>query len=681
MSDDKTIRERETGDFQDKPTESAQLDSDPVRSLVQEVPGHRNRKRKSVKEKSAEELEHEGNRRNLTGPVLIAVNILMVASSLFHIYTGGFGMMSSLDQRSIHLLFMLSPTFLFYALSSRKTKAVPWYDYLFFALSLACCLFILLTWKQNTLRVGDTSLWSILFGTVLVLLTIEAGRRTCGSAMALIALIMFLYIFLGKYLPWGLGHRGYSLSRAIPFLTATTEGVFGTPLGVSASMIVLFVIFGEILSATGAGKFIIDITYSGAGRLRGGAGKTATVASALMGMISGAPVANVVATGTFTIPLMKRSGFDANLSAAICAIASAGGILMPPVMGTAAFIMAEYLNMSYGAVCLCAIIPSLLYYMSIFLIVDLEAVKKGLRGLPKKDLPSFTKTLKEGWLLIIPIIALIYFLCISWSASKAVFWSIILLAAISFIKKSTRLTWKKAYIGLVNGSKQAISVAVACATAGVIVGSLGITGLGIKFSAAVISLSGGHLFLALVLTMFACLVLGMGMPASAVYILAAALLAAPLQELGLPALAAHFFIFYFSVISCITPPVALTAYAAAGIAKTDPGRAGWTAFAYGILAYIIPFVFVYDQVLLAQGTLLQCLWAVATAACGIFGIGVALEGYLFRRISWYQRIILFIAGVACLPSDPLLSLGGIAVIVIVLIPDFMHNRRIRAASA
>jgi len=399
-----------------------------------------------------------------------------------------------------------------------------------------------------------------------------------------------------------------------------------------------------------------------------------------MGMISGAPVANVVATGTFTIPLMITSGFSPNLSAAICAIASAGGILIPPVKGPAAFIMAKNLNKSYGAVCLCAIVPALLYYLSIFIIVDLESVKLGLKGQPKEKLPKFLETLKGGWPYLVPLISLIAMLIRGFSANKAVFWSIVLLVVVSFVKKSTRLTWKRAYKGLVNGSMQAISVATACAAAGVIVGCLGITGLGIKFSAAVISLSHGHLFLALILTMFACLVLGMGMPASAVYILAAALLAAPLQELGLSALGAHFFIFYFSVISCITPPVALTAYAAAGIAKCDPGRAGWTAFRYGILAYIIPYVFVYDQVMLAQGTFLQIIWVLITAAVGIFGIGVAMEGYLTRHLPVWKRVLCFVAGVCCLPSSIYMSLGGIAVIALLLLPELAQLRKARTAA-
>lgn len=606
------------------------------------------------------------NRRRLEGMVGKAIMLLLIVGSLFHIYTGGFGMLSTMSQRSLHLLFMLTPVFFLYSATTKGSKKLPWYDIAIGALVFAACLYLFFTWPRQTMRVGDPGFLDLFFGAVLILAVLEGARRTAGNALAGIAAIMVLYCYFGKFLPGTLAHRGYSVSRIISFFSSTAEGIFGVPLGVSASLIVLFVIFGGVLNATGGGQFFIDATYSLAGRLRGGTAKTAVMASALMGMISGSPIANVVTTGTFTIPLMKRGGFSANLSAAICAMASAGGILMPPVMGAAAFIMAEYLGMSYGEVIMAAIIPSVLFYGSIFVIVDLEAVKLGLKGTGKENLPNLGRVMKQGWNLLIPIIALVYFLMLKWSAAKAVFWSIVLLVAVSFLKTHTRLNKEKVIGALVDGAKESVPIAVACAAAGLIVGTLALTGLGVKFSSSIIALSRGSKVAALFMTMIASLILGMGMPATAVYILSASLLAPPLINLGIAPVSAHFFIFYFSVISCITPPVALTAYAAAGLANCDPNKAGWTAFYYGILAYIIPFIFVYDPVLLWQGSPLDIFLAFATALVGIFGIGVALEGYLAGHVSKAVRLVFFVCGVMALIPNIVCSLIGIALMAVMV---------------
>lgn len=608
------------------------------------------------------EKESASNRRKLTGLTEKILTAFMVIGSIFHLYTGGFGMLSTMSQRSLHLLFMITPAFFLYAASHKTAKRLPWYDVLLGILSFAACLYIFITWRFQTMRLGDPTLVDYFFWGVLVIAVLEAARRTAGNALAAVAAILLAYCCFGKYLPGGLAHRGYSIPRIVSFFSSTAEGIFGVPLGVSASLIVLFVIFGAVLNATGGGKFFIDSTYAFAGKFRGGTAKTAVVASALMGMISGSPIANVVTTGTFTIPLMKKGGFDSNLSAAICAIASAGGILMPPVMGAAAFIMAEYLGVSYGEVIKAALIPSILFYASIFIVVDLKATKNGLHGIPKDQLPDIKEVLRNGWYLMIPIVALIAFLMMSWSANKAVFWSIIMLFAISFVKKATRMTQKKVIDALLSGAKESIPVAIACAAAGLIVGSLALTGLGVKFSSAVISLSQGSTIIALFLSMIASLILGMGMPATAVYILTASLLVPPLTSLGISAISAHFFVFYFSVISCITPPVALTAYAAAGLANTDPGKAGWTSFYYGILAYIVPYVFVYDPVFLWQGSTIKALVALVTGLIGIFGIGAALEGFMRTAIGPIKRLILFAGGVIALFPSYLLSAIGIVIL-------------------
>ena len=612
------------------------------------------------------------NRRQPQGLLGRAVIWLMIIGSLFHLYTGGFGLLSTMSQRSLHLMFMLVPVFFLFAASPRGAKKLPWYDILLGVLVLISSLYLFFTWSQQTMRVGDVSPWTLIFGAIMLIGVIEGARRTTSVALALISTLFLLYTYFGKYLPGGMAHRGYSVTRIIDFFYATSEGIYGMPIGVSASLIVLFVIFGAVLSVTGAGQFFIDATFSLAGRWRGGTAKTAVVGSSLMGMISGSPIANVATVGTFTIPLMKRGGFSPNLAAAIEALSSSGGILMPPVMGAAAFIMAEYLGMSYNEVCVAAIIPAVLYYACIFIIVDLKAVKRGMVGYTRDQLPDIKEVLKKGWHLIMPIIALIVFLMMAWSPNKAVFWSIVILIGVSFLYRHTRLTLSKFLRAMEDGAKETIPIAVACAAAGIIVGSLGMTGMGVKFSSSLIALCHGSQILALFLTMIASLILGMGMPATAVYILSASLLAPPLINLGISPISAHFFIFYFSVISCITPPVALAAYAAAGLAKTDPGKAGWTAFYYGILAYIIPYMFVYAPVLLWQGSLTWILLSFFTALIGVFAFGIALEGYLFVQCTIPERLAFVVAGLMCGYAKPVTDIIGVIVIVVLI---YLHRRK------
>jgi TRAP transporter 4TM/12TM fusion protein len=621
------------------------------------------------------------NRRKVEGPLGKAIVWLMIIGSLFHLYTGGFGLLSTMSQRSLHLMFMMVPVFFFFASNPKGAKKLPWYDIVFGVLVLISSLYIFLTWSQQTMRVGDVSMWTLIFGAIMLVGVIEATRRTASSALALIAGLFLLYTYFGKYLPGGLAHRGYSLTRIIDFFYATSEGIYGMPIGVSASLVVLFVIFGAVLSVTGGGQFFIDSTYSIAGRWRGGTAKTAVVGSSLMGMISGSPIANVATVGTFTIPLMKRGGFSPNIAAAIEALSSSGGILMPPVMGAAAFIMAEYLGKSYNEVCVAAIIPAVLYYACIFIIVDLKAVKEGLVGFPKDQLPDIKQVMKNGWHLITPIVALIGFLMIAWSPNKAVFWSIVILAGVSYLYRHTRLTLSRFLKAMEDGAKETIPIAVACAGAGIIVGSLGMTGLGVKFSSSLMALCHGSQILALILTMIASLILGMGMPATAVYILSAALLAPPLINLGITPIAAHFFIFYFSVISCITPPVALTAYAAAGLAKTDPGKAGWTAFYYGILAYIIPYMFVYTPVLLWQGDLTWIILSFISALIGVLGLGIALEGYLVGRCTALERVLFAVAGLMCVYAEAISDIVGVILLVALIIVHRKRYNRLKAAVA
>lgn len=600
----------------------------------------------------------------------------MIMGSLFHLYTGGFGLLSTMSQRSIHLMFMLVPVFFLYP-AKHGAKKAKWYDVIIGLLALASSLYIFYIWPSQIMRVGDPSFLDKFFGAIMIMAVLEGTRRTSGNALTLTAGILLLYTYFGKYMPGALAHRGYSITRIISFFYSTAEGIYGIPIGVSASLIVLFVVFGSILNETGGGEFFINTTYALTGRLRGGTAKTSVIASALMGMISGSPIANVVTTGTFTIPLMKKGGYKADMAAAVSALAASGGIIMPPVMGAAAFIMAEYLGVSYQQVALAALIPSLLYFASIFIIVDIEAAKHGLAGLKKEELPSFSKSLKDGWHLAIPILSLIWFLLIKWSAGKSVFWSTVILMAVSFYKPHTRMNLEKFFKALKSGARESVPVAVACAAAGIVVGSLSLTGLGVMFSGSIVALSGGSKILALILTMIASLILGMGMPATAVYIVAASLLAPPLVDLGIAPISAHFFIFYFSVISCITPPVALTSYAAAGIANADANKAGWKAFYFGMLAYIIPFIFVYSPVLLWQGETVQVLTAFASAVIGVLDFGIALQGFFTSKCNPIERVLFFVSGMLLIIPGTSTDIIGFAFTVLLLV---LHRRKMPKAA-
>jgi TRAP transporter 4TM/12TM fusion protein len=583
---------------------------------------------------------------------------------LFQLYTGGFGIFSSMIQRSVHWMFMSVLAFLLYRgrkNSKRKTPTIT--DLIFAALALIAGLYIFFNWQAVVERAGMPIERDIYFGILMIIVVLEAARRAVGAALAYTALAFLLYAYFGPWMPGLFAHKGYDIERLINVMYTSTEGIFGIPMAVSSTYIVLFVLFGAFLSKCGGGKFFIDFAFSLTGRARGGPAKAAVISSAFMGTMSGAAVANVVTTGTFTIPLMKKSGYPARVAGAIEAVASTGGQIMPPIMGAAAFIMSEFTEIPYLKIATAAVIPALLYFFAVYLMVDSQARKQGLKGLPREALPRVGATLAWGGHLFIPLIVLIVMLVWAYSPMKSVFWGIVLIVVIGMMRRTTRVGPWKLIEALEYGARNAVTIATACAAAGIIVGVIALTGLGLKFSDSLVSLSGGNIFLALFFSMIASLILGCGMPTTAAYVVLASLAAPVLIRLGVPVLAAHLFIFYFGCVSTITPPVALSSYAGAGLAGADATSVGNTAFKFGLVAYIVPYMLVYGPSLLMQGGPVRIVTSVATACLGVIAFTSGLQGYLRRECSWWERILLVAAGLCLIFPGFGTDLSGVLILV------------------
>ena len=592
------------------------------------------------------------------------LRILLIASSLIFLYTSGFGSFSTLTQRALHWTLMTVAVFLSFRAKRPTTSFACW------AAALAAAasgIYVIVVWPMRIFRLSGAALPDLLMGALAILILLLALKLTVGWGLTITASFFLFYALFGPIFPGFFGHSGVQLPRLINFLYMTAEGVFGIALGISSTYIIAFVIFGAFLQAFGGGQWFVDVSYAVAGRFRGGPAKTAIFASALMGMISGAPVANVATTGTFTIPLMKKVGYQASTAGAIEAVASTGGMFLPPVMGAGAFIMAEYLNISYLAVCAAAIIPAVLYYVALFLIADIRAAKNNIRGMDASDLPSIRETLFKKGYHAIPLIYLISAIVLGRSPLLAAFWATVFSAVIGiaieavFEKKNT---WhRKVLTALYDGSFQIMPIAMACSGAGIIVGVLGVTGLGTKIASGLLALSGGVPILGLLFTMIAAIILGTGMPVTAVYIILAATLARPLADMGILPLAAHLFIFMFSAVAGLTPPVAITSYTAAGIANANANEVAIKGFLFGLPGFIIPYIFVFAPALLLQGPLETVLLAVATGLFGILCLTVAIEGYFIVRWQPPLRVMLFAAALfAMVPG----LLSDIVSVVIVL---------------
>ncbi|MCS7280632.1 MAG: TRAP transporter permease [Desulfobacterota bacterium] len=600
--------------------------------------------------------------------------LFAVAMSLFHLYTGGFGSLDPWTQRVVHLSLGLVVAFLTYP--ALKGKEIGLLDVVLSGLSILSGLYILVNMDAIIDRAGMPSKWDVFFGLLTIGLVLEMTRRVIGLPLVIVALVFLFYAYFGPYLPSTIAHKGYDLERIAAHMYTTLEGIYGIPIGVSATFVILFVIFGAFLEATKTGDFFINLANSIAGKAVGGPAKVAVISSGFFGTISGSAVANVVGTGTYTIPLMKKTGYRPHFAGAVEAVASSGGQLMPPVMGAAAFVISEMTGISYLNICIAALIPAILYYTGLFTAVHLEAKRSGLRGLTDEEVPKLGHTLKSQGYLAISAFVLVYFLAVRLtSPSYAAFWAIISAIILSFVKKETRLGVRGFVRALEAGAKGALSVVAACAAAGIVVGVVTLTGLGLKFSGMVLSLAHGNIYLTLIFTMIASLILGMGLPTTAAYIICAILAVPALKNLGVNVLAAHLFVFYFAIISAITPPVALAAYAGAGIAKSDPMKTGWTACRIGLAAFIIPYIFVFNPALLMQGKFLEILWISLTAFVGTSLLASSTIGWLLTNLSIWERALVFFSSICLIEPRLTTDLLSLLFFLPVLLNQLRLSRR------
>ncbi|MEA1962494.1 MAG: TRAP transporter permease [Bacillota bacterium] len=609
--------------------------------------------------------DRESDFRKYNGIGKWIVALIAISFSLFQIYTAIFGVFDAHIQRAIHLSFAMALVFLLYP--SRKQwsrEHLHPIDGVLAVVAAAVPLYIVVFFQDLVLRAGMATPLDMLIGGIGVFLVLEAARRVVGWPIVIVASIFLVYAFAGPYIPGAFAHRGVSLELLVEHLYFTTEGVFGIPLGVSATFIFLFILFGTYLEKTGLGKFFIDLANAVAGWARGGPAKVAVISSGLMGTISGSSVANVAGTGSLTIPMMKKLGYRPEFAGAVEAAASTGGQLMPPIMGAAAFLMAEFVGIPYVEVVKAAIIPALLYFTGVMLCVHLEAKKVGLRGLSRSELPNIGTVILEKGHLALPLIAVIYLLISGYTPMRAALWAIALTILASMLRSTTRISPKEIIKGLEDGARSALGVIVACATAGIIIGVVTKTGLGLKLGSVLIDLAGGHLLPTLFFTMITSILLGMGVPTTANYVITSTIAAPTIIQLGVPVLAAHMFAFYFGIIADVTPPVALAAFAGSGIARSDPLKTGVQASKLAIAAFLVPYIFVLSPALLMINTTLPAvLLIVATSVTGMIGVAASVSGYFVINGRWLDRILFLVGGLMMIDTDPKTDLIGLALMI------------------
>jgi TRAP transporter 4TM/12TM fusion protein len=594
-------------------------------------------------EKVLEKADAESRFRKYTGKWATVVTVIAVAMSLFHLYTSGFGTLMAMKQRSVHLAFLVLMTFLLYPGSKRAPRERPSaVDYIWLVLSLSSSLYILFAFDAFSIR-GTAITPDYVMGTILIVCVLEATRRTVGKELMILSMIFLAYGYWGEYIPGVLGHTGFTFRRIIYQLFLSSEGIFGISLGVSSTYIFLFILFGAFLTETGMGRFIKDLAMSLAGRTIGGEAKVSIVASGLMGMINGSAVGNVAATGTFTIPLMTGAGFKPVFASAVVAVAGTGGMIMPPVMGAASFIMAEFLGVHYAKIMLAATIPAVLYYLAEYAVIHIEAVKMGMKPIPREEIIPIMKVMRERGHLLVPIIVIVYLLLIGRTPLYAAFYGIIASVGVSFITKETRLTWKSFLKAMESGARQSIGVGIACAVVGNIIGITNLTGLGLVLGDNIVSLAGGSILITTFLTMIVCVILGMGLPTTACYIVTATIAAPALVKLGVNPLAAHMFAYYFACLSNLTPPVAIASYGAAGLSGQSPSAVGWTGFRISLAGFLIPFTFIYNpDLLLVGGNYLSIALSTVTSLVGVIALAASLQNYLYVPMNILQRLGMFI---------------------------------------
>ena len=611
--------------------------------------------------------------------------VISVAFCLFQLYSILSGKITAQVVRATHLAFVMALAYLLFPMKKDMPKdKLPWYDVIIAIVGVCSWLYISINFDSLVRRAGIYNTTDIIIGIVGILILFEACRRIVGTPILIISLVFIVYALFGAYAPGFLNHRGYSIQRLVSHLYYNTEGIMGTPIGASATFIFLFIFFGALLDKTGIGQFFIDICNAIAGSYDGGPAKVAVLTSAMFGTVSGSSVSNTVGTGSFTIPMMKSLGYRPEFAGAVEASASTGGQLMPPIMGAASFLMAESLGIPYKEVAKAAIIPAILYFTGIFIMVHLEAKKTGLKGLSRDSLPKIGELLMKKGYLVIPLATIIYFFVLGKTAIYAGLMGIIAAGLVAIInsivdiilKRERSFTFNDLIDVFVNGARNIISVAVACAMAGIIIGVITLTGLGLKIGAGLISISGGISILLLMLTMISSIILGMGVPTTANYLITSTIAAGAIIGLGFEPLAAHMFVFYFGIIADVTPPVALAAMAGAAIAKSDPLKTGFEATRLSIGAFIIPYMFIFNpQILMINTTFVEVIPILITSLIGMFGVSAGLDGYVFRKCNFIERILFIVAGLLSIYPEFYTDIIGIGLIAALIILQIITRKK------
>ena len=641
--------------------------------------------------------EHKCWRQYIT----VFISVIFV---LFQLYATLSGAITAQVLRATHLAFVQLLAFLLFPPTKNSPRnTLPWYDIVLGLIGAACWLYIVVNFDSLVRRSGNNTPLDVAVGIVGILVLFESCRRIVGLPIMIIAGSFIVFAFAGKYLPGFLHHRGYSLQRVVCHLFYNTEGIMGTPIGACSTFIFLFIMFGALLEKTGIGHFFIDVCNALAGGASGGPAKVAVLSSALLGTVSGSSVSNTVGSGSFTIPMMKKLGYKGEFAGAVEAAASTGGQIMPPIMGAAAFLMAESLGLPYITIVKAAIVPAILYFTGIFITVHLEAKKLGLKGLPKDQLPRFMPLLLRKGYMILPLVVIIYFLCAGKTAVFAALMGIIACVLVGFgVSVSDLAHGRKPSFGgkdiveiMCTAARNIISVAIACGMAGIIIGIVTLTGLGLRLGNGLVMLAHGKLLLTLVFTMVASIILGMGAPTTANYLITSTITAGAIISLGIEPLAAHMFAFYFGIIADVTPPVALAAIAGAAIAKAKPMKTALNATKLAIGAFIIPYMFVYNsKMLMINASALSVVMIIITAILGMFGISVALEGYGFNNTGFFynsrkgkatiiafdavERLLFAIAGLLCVIPETKTDIIGVSLLA-VLIAYQLILKKIRSA--
>ena len=631
------------------------------------------------KQELLEQFDKESKTRKFVSPILkTGFKVFAILVTLYHlVFASGFYMPETLKHRSIHVAMILILAFALYPAGKKSSrKVIVWYDWVLMALSAAVAIYMCLDYVNIINRAGTPNMMDVVIGTILTLVVLEATRRVCGIALPIIAIVFMIYSLMGSKqglipidIPGIFLHRGYTWQKLMSHFFSNTEGIYGSSVNVASTYIFLFIAFGEIMNKCGMGQFFNDFANAIAGGTKGCPAKVAVVASGLLGMINGAAVAVVVTTGSFTIPLMKKSGYDNEFSGAVVATGSVGGQLMPPVMGAAAFIMADTLGMKYNELLISAIIPAVIYYLGIMFQIQMRAEKLGRKGTPKDQLPKMAQVMKEYGHLALPIIFLVYMLFFSGkTVIMAAFYTIVFTLLVAQCRQNTRMSLQDILDAMAASAKSTVSVAIACACVGIIVGSCSITGFALNMANTIISIGGKSLLFTLVFTMVTCMILGMGLPSIPSYIITSTIAAPALVQLGIPALVSHMFCFYFAMFANLTPPVALAAFAAAGIAGGSPMKTGWASVKLALAGFILPYMFVYNTDLLLLDTpIIKAVQVAVTAAIGVFMIGIAVEGFLFKKANVLIRIVSLIGAFLLIDSGAVTDLVGIAVCAAVII--------------